>query len=102
MLLHTYLKLDFLNHIWSKVFCHTVLKRQHQVIVTFEPMAGQIFLTQDYFEALSSTNLKAQITENRGKLAIIFNVQQKKEYEILGEMISFAEKLQEIKARKAE
>jgi transcription-repair coupling factor (superfamily II helicase) len=35
-------------------------------------------------------------------LAIIFNVQQKKEYEILGEMICFAEKLQEIKARKAE
>ncbi len=41
-------------------------------------MAGQIFLTQDYFEALSVTNLKAQITENKGKLAVVFNIQQKK------------------------
>lgn len=65
-------------------------------------MAGQIFLTQDYFEALSVTNLKAQITENKGKLAVVFNIQQKKEYEILEELISFAEKLKEIKARKAE
>jgi transcription-repair coupling factor (superfamily II helicase) len=96
------LEIGLLKSYLDQVFCYTVLKRQHQVIVTFEPMAGQIFLTQDYFEALSSTNLKAQITENRGKLAIIFNVQQKKEYEILGEMICFAEKLQEIKARKAE
>ena len=52
------------------------------MIVTFEPMAAQIFLTQDCFEALSSTNLKAQITENRGKLEIIFNVQQKKDGDI--------------------
>jgi transcription-repair coupling factor (superfamily II helicase) len=96
------LEIGLLKSYLDQVFCYTVLKRQHQVIVTFEPMAAQIFLTQDYFEALSSTNLKAQITENRGKLAIIFNVQQKKDYEILGEMICFAEKLQEIKARKAE
>lgn len=72
------LEIGLLKSYLDQVFCYTVLKRQHQVIVTFEPMAGQIFLTQDYFEALSSTNLKAQITENRGKLAIIFNVQQKK------------------------
>ncbi|HEM3197647.1 TPA: hypothetical protein U0913_001678, partial [Streptococcus suis 13730] len=52
--------------------------------------------------ALSVTNLKAQITENKGKLAVVFNIQQKKEYEILEELISFAEKLKEIKARKAE
>ena len=70
--------------------------------VTFEPMAGQLFLTQDYFEALSATKLKAQITENKGKLAVIFNVQQKKDYEILEELIAFAEKLQEVKTRKAE
>ncbi|MFX4008405.1 transcription-repair coupling factor, partial [Streptococcus suis] len=48
------------------------------------------------------TKLKAQITENKGKLAVVFNIQQKKEYEILEELISFSEKLKEIKARKAE
>ncbi|HEM5304957.1 TPA: transcription-repair coupling factor [Streptococcus suis] len=96
------LEIGLLKSFLDQVFCHTVLRRQHQVTVTFEPMACQIFLTQDYFEALSVTNLKAQITENKGKLAVVFNIQQKKEYEILEELISFAEKLKEIKARKAE
>ncbi|HEM3225578.1 transcription-repair coupling factor [Streptococcus suis] len=96
------LEIGLLKSFLNQVFCHTVLRRQHQVTVTFEPMACQIFLTQDYFEALSVTNLKAQITENKGKLAVVFNIQQKKEYEILEELISFAEKLKEIKARKAE
>ncbi|MEI4320968.1 transcription-repair coupling factor [Streptococcus suis] len=96
------LEIGLLKSFLDQVFCHTVLRRQHQVTVTFEPMAGQIFLMQDYFEALSVTNLKAQITENKGKLAVVFNIQQKKEYEILEELISFAEKLKEIKARKAE
>lgn len=96
------LEIGLLKSFLDQVFCHIVLRRQHQVTVTFEPMAGQIFLTQDYFEALSVTNLKAQITENKGKLAVVFNIQQKKEYEILEELISFAEKLKEIKARKAE
>ncbi|HEM3991657.1 TPA: transcription-repair coupling factor [Streptococcus suis] len=96
------LEIGLLKSFLDQVFCHTVLRRQHQVTVTFEPMAGQIFLTQDYFEALSVTNLKAQITENKGKLAVVFNIQQKKEYEILEELISFSEKLKEIKARKVE
>ncbi|HEM6342094.1 TPA: transcription-repair coupling factor [Streptococcus suis] len=96
------LEIGLLKSFLDQVFCHTVLRRQHQVTVTFEPMAGQIFLTQDYFEALSVTNLKAQIRENTGKLAVVFNTQRKKEYEILEELISFAEKLKEIKARKAE
>ncbi|HEM3174242.1 TPA: transcription-repair coupling factor [Streptococcus suis] len=96
------LEIGLLKSFLDQVFCHTVLRRQHQVTVTFEPMAGQIFLTQDYFEALSATNLKAQITENKGKLAVVFNIQQKKDFEIIEELISFAEKLQEIKTRKAE
>ncbi|MFM0586841.1 transcription-repair coupling factor [Streptococcus suis] len=96
------LEIGLLKSFLDQVFCHTVLRQQYQVTVTFEPMAGQIFLTQDYFEALSVTNLKAQIRENKGKLAVVFNIQQKKEYEILEELISFAEKLKEIKARKAE
>ncbi|MCK3866906.1 transcription-repair coupling factor [Streptococcus suis] len=96
------LEIGLLKSFLDQVFCHTVLRRQHRVTVTFKPMAGQIFLTQDYFEALSVTNLKAQITENKGKLAVVFNIQQKREYEILEELISFSEKLKEIKARKAE
>ncbi|HEM4895240.1 TPA: transcription-repair coupling factor, partial [Streptococcus suis] len=67
------LEIGLLKSFLDQVFCHTVLRRQHQVTVTFEPMACQIFLTQDYFEALSVTNLKAQITENKGKLAVVFN-----------------------------
>ena len=40
--------------------------------VKFEPIAKQLFLTQDYFKALSMTQLKAQIAEEKGLIEVIF------------------------------
>lgn len=94
------LEIGLLKCYLDQVFCQTLIKRNQQVIVTFEPVAGQLFLTQDYFEAVSVTNLKAQMMENKGKLEVIFTTYQKKDYEILEELINFSEKLLEIKNRK--
>ncbi|WP_155974347.1 transcription-repair coupling factor [Streptococcus ruminantium] len=96
------LEIGLLKSYLDQVFCHTAIKRQQQVTITFEPIAGQIFLVQDYFEALSATNLKAKITENKGNLEVIFTLHREKDYELLEELIHFAEKLQEIKVRKIE
>lgn len=96
------LEIGLLKSYFDQVFSHTVLKREQQVTVTFEPMAGQFFLTQDYFEALSATNLKARIAENKGCLEVIFNVAGKKDFEILEGLHVFAETLSAIKERKAE
>lgn len=75
-------------------------KKEGKVKLRFEKRSQQFFLTQDYFEALSVTNLKARIGEYQGKIEISFDVSSCKDYEILGELICFGEKCCEIKARK--
>ncbi|MGC4432589.1 hypothetical protein ABWL48_21125, partial [Streptococcus suis] len=50
-------------------------------------------LTQDYFEALSKTKLKARISDNQGKVELIFDVRNQKDYTILEELTTFAKTL---------
>ena len=57
-------------------------EKQQKVTVKFEPIAKQLFLTQDYFKALSMTQLKAQIAEEKGLIEVIFNIRNKKDFEI--------------------
>ena len=63
-------------------------------------VSQRFFLTQDYFEALSVTDLQARISENKGLIEVIFNVKNKKDYKILEELLQFSEKLVEIKNQK--
>ena len=46
------------------------------------------------------TNLKARISENKGLIEVIFDVKNKKDYEILEGLLQFSEKLVEIKNQK--
>ena len=57
-------------------------------------------MTQDYFEAISKTHLKARISDNKGKVEITFDVRNKKDYEILEELKIFGQTFMEIKERK--
>ena len=84
----------------DKSFVSLVERRQQTVVVRFEKMSQQIFLTQDYFEALAATTLKARIGESDKLIEVIFDVRQKKDYEILENLIQFGQKLVEIKQRK--
>ncbi|MBO4107124.1 transcription-repair coupling factor [Streptococcus suis] len=94
------LEIGLLKAFLDQTFTQLVERKDQQVTVRFEAMAGQHFLTQDYFEALSATQLKARIAENKGQLEVIFIVRGKKDFEILEELMLFAEKLVEIKRRK--
>ena len=49
-------------------------RKDNQLTVKFEPITKQLFLTQDYFAALSVTNLKARIAESQGLIELIFDV----------------------------
>ena len=49
---------------------------------------------------MSKTNLKARISENKGKIEIVFDVRAKKEYEILEELIKFGKILKKLKDKK--
>lgn len=84
----------------DSVFTELVERRDYQLIVRFEKVTQTLFLTQDYFEALSKTNLKARISEHQGKIEVIFDIRAKKDYEILDELIQFGKGFAEIKRRK--
>ncbi|WP_242258739.1 transcription-repair coupling factor [Streptococcus thoraltensis] len=84
----------------DSVFTELVDRKENQVIIRFEKVTQTLFLTQDYFEALSKTSLKARISENQGKIEVIFDIRNKKDYEILEELIQFGQGFAEIKERK--
>lgn len=94
------LEIGLLKSYLDKSFVSLVERRQQTVIVRFEKMSQQIFLTQDYFEALAATTLKARIGESDKLIEVLFDVRQKKDYEILENLIQFGQKLVEIKQRK--
>ena len=49
---------------------------------------------------MAATTLKARIGESDKLIEVIFDVRQKKDYEILENLIQFGQKLVEIKQRK--
>ena len=84
----------------DQVFVRLVERKQQKVTVKFEPIAKQLFLTQDYFKALSMTQLKAQIAEEKGLIEVIFDIRNKKDFEILEALKQFGKTLLEIKQEK--
>ncbi|HER9217858.1 TPA: transcription-repair coupling factor [Streptococcus pyogenes] len=94
------LEIALLKHYMDNAFAELVERKNNQVIVRFEVTSLSYFLTQDYFEALSKTHLKAKISEHQGKIDIVFDVRHQKDYRILEELMLFGERLSEIKIRK--
>lgn len=92
------LEIGLLKYFSDQIFTKTIELKQGKVLFTFEKKAGQFFLTQDYFKALSFTSLKARISEEKGCLQVIFDVRQKKDFEILEEVMIFCEQLMVLKA----
>ena len=96
------LEIGLVKSYLDQAFVTLAERKQESVIIRFEKVSQQIYLTQDYFEALSATNLKARIGEQQGLIEVIFDVRNKKDFEILENLLNFGEKLVEIKNRKAE
>lgn len=94
------LEIGLLKYYMDKAFAELVERKGNQVIVRFEKVSLTYYLTQDYFEALAKTTLKARISETNGKIDIIFDIKYKKDYDILEELMLFGECLGEIKDRK--
>ena len=81
----------------DKVFVNRVERKNNKLVIQFEKISQQLFLTQDYFQALSQTSLKANISENQGLIEVVFDIRNKKDYEILEGLLTFAESLVAIK-----
>jgi len=84
----------------DKVFVNRVERRNNKLVIQFEKISQQLFLTQDYFQALSQTNLKANISENQGLIEVVFDIRNKKDYELLEGLVTFGETLVAIKDSK--
>lgn len=95
------LEIGLVKYFLDQSFVSLVERRQDEVIVRFEKISQQLYLTQDYFEALSATQLKARIGEQKGLLEVVFTVKGRKDYEILEALLQFGEKLKEIRQRKS-
>ena len=96
------LEIGLVKSYLDQAFVALVERKQESVIIRFEKISQQIYLTQDYFEAISTTNLKARIGEQQGLIEVVFDIRNKKDFEILENLLNFGEKLVEIKNRKAE
>lgn len=96
------LEIGLVKSYLDSVFTELVDRKENQLVVRFEKVTQSFFLTQDYFEALSKTNLKARISEHQGKIEVIFDIRNKKDYEILEELIQFGQGFADIKERKME
>ena len=84
----------------DKVFVNRVERKVNKLVIQFEKISQQLFLTQDYFQALSQTSLKANISENQGLIEVVFDIHNKKDYEILEGLLTFGESLANIKDSK--
>ena len=72
------LEIGLVKSYLDQAFVALAERKQESVIIRFEKISQQIYLTQDYFEALSATNLKARIGEQQGLIEVVFDVRNKK------------------------
>lgn len=96
------LEIGLVKSYLDKVFVQRVERKDNKITIQFEKVTQRLFLAQDYFKVLSVTNLKAGIAENKGLMELVFDVQNKKDYEILEGLLIFGESLLEIKEFKEE
>lgn len=96
------LEIGLVKSYLDKVFVQRVERKDNKITIQFEKVTQRLFLAQDYFKALSVTNLKAGIAENKGLMELVFDVQNKKDYDILEGLLIFGESLLEIKEFKEE
>ncbi|MFS1664157.1 transcription-repair coupling factor [Streptococcus sp. zg-JUN1979] len=94
------LEIGLLKAYLDQSFAERIERKHDSVVVRFEKVSLQHFLTQDYFEALSKTHLKARISDHQGQVEITFDVRRQKDHTILAELMLFASHLVSIKTRK--
>ncbi|HEO7264411.1 TPA: transcription-repair coupling factor, partial [Streptococcus agalactiae] len=81
------LEIGLLKAYLDLAFTELVERKGNEISIIFEKASLKYFLTQDYFEALSKTQLKARISETNGKMEVVFNIKHKKNYEIIEELL---------------
>lgn len=70
------------------------------IVYRMSKAATHTFMPQDYFDALSKTQLKAKIGETAGQMVIRFDIRKLSASAYLSEMMAFTERLSAIRDEK--
>lgn len=83
------------------LFVDVLEQTETMILLRFAKKAQTLFLSQDYFKALSATRLKASISDYQGKVEVRFQIKGFDETSLLEELLAFAECFMTIKQDKS-
>ncbi len=94
------LEIGLLKYFADHAFVDKIDKQMATIVYTMSKAATHTFMPQDYFDALSKTQLKAKIGETAGQMVIRFDIRNLSASAYLSEIMSFTERLSEIRDEK--
>jgi transcription-repair coupling factor (superfamily II helicase) len=94
------LEIGLLKHFADNALIDKIDKQPLNIVYTMSKVAANIFMPQDYFDALSKTMLKAKIGEKGGRMVLRFDIIKLSEAAYLSEIMSFTERLSAIRDEK--
>ena len=94
------LEIGILKYFADHAFVDKIDKQMATIVYTMSKAATHTFMPQDYFDALSKTQLKAKIGETAGQMVIRFDIRNLSASAYLSEIMSFTERLSEIRDEK--
>lgn len=94
------LEIGLLKYFADQAFVDKIDKQLATIVYTMSKAATHTFMPQDYFDALSKTQLKAKIGETSGQMVIRFDIRNLSAATYLSEIMSFTERLSAIRDEK--
>lgn len=94
------LEIGLLKYYADNALVDRMLKQNDTIVYTMSMAAKNVYLPQDYFDALSKTDLPVKLGEESGVMVLRFDIKNRSDANYLSELISFTERLSEIRDEK--
>ena len=94
------LEIGLLKYFADQALVDKIDKQLATIVYTMSKAATHTFMPQNYFDALSKTQLKAKIGETSGQMVIRFDIRNLSAATYLSEIMSFTERLSAIRDEK--
>ncbi|WEV60685.1 transcription-repair coupling factor [Streptococcaceae bacterium ESL0729] len=91
------LEVGLLKHYADNALVEKIVKKVDVIIYTMSSLAKNTYLPQDYFDALSKTDLPVKIGDEGGVMVLRFDIKKIKSVNYLTELVNFTERLSEIR-----
>ena len=94
------LEIGLLKYFADNALVDKIVKQKESVLYKMSRTAKNTYLPQDYFDALSKTELPAKLGEEDGNMILTFDIKNRSQAEYLSEILAFTERLSQIKDEK--